>query len=109
MLFDEAEAIATFHPEEAGIMLDRLATELVHADAKNPRAVSVLQEEAQQLLACVSDWLATRPDADEPINVAPQNVLSVEPLALAETLRGLAETLLLLAELAEADSDEVVW
>jgi hypothetical protein len=104
MLLDETEACAAFHPEEAGIMLDRLAIELQHAHAKNPGAVPELRQEAQQLLTCVAAWLATRTEADEAPDAASEIAPGAEPLTLAQALRDLAEHLLLLAEIAEAPS-----
>jgi hypothetical protein len=102
MGLNTTEVCATFHPEEAGIMLDRLAIELLHAEAKNPRAVPELKEEAEQLLACVRAWLAKTFEADGAPFAAEHVAPGAEPRALAQTLRGLAEQLLFWAEIAEA-------
>jgi hypothetical protein len=92
---------AAFHPEEAGIMLDRLAIELEHAVAKNPGAVAALQSEADELLACIGEWLAAS-DADElPMSVR-LIASELEPSALARTLHDLGRHLLLVAEVVDA-------
>lgn len=83
-------------------MLDRIAIEIVNAQAKNPRAVPGLQGEAQQLLAWVRVWLRERHGAAAAFTVAPQNVRG-GPLALASALRNVADRLLIMAERAEAD------
>lgn len=98
---NERDDCPGFHPEEAGIMLDRLAVELLHAQAKNPRAVPALQEAAQELLACVGAWLATF-DTDE-LPITAQVIASdMEPGLLAQTLRGLADVLIFFDEIAES-------
>lgn len=103
MRSEETEAGAPFHPEEAGIMLDRLAIELLHALAKNPEAVRALQVEAEELLRCVSVWLAaTDPDA---LPMSAQLTASeLEPSELAQTLHDLGQHLLVLAAIADAGS-----
>jgi hypothetical protein len=103
MRLEEREACGAFHPEEAGIMLDRLAIELLHALAKNPTAVPALQHEADELLSCVGTWLATT-DPDE-LPTSPQLTASeLEPSELAQTLHDLGEHLLMLAAIADAAS-----
>jgi hypothetical protein len=101
MRLEETHACAEFHPEEAGIMLDRLALELVHALAKNPGAVPALQIEAAELLDCVGAWLAaTDPDA---LPMSSQLVAAeLEPSVLAETLQDLGHDLLMLAAVSNA-------
>jgi hypothetical protein len=79
-------------------MLDRLAVELLHALAKNPGAVPVLQTEADELLGCVSAWLATI-DRDELPMGAELVGAEIEPSTLAQTLHDLGEHLLILADI----------
>lgn len=98
---EEREACGAFHPEEAGIMLDRLAIELIHAAAKNPAAVPALQREADELLSCVSAWLATT-DPDELPMSAQMAASELEPSELAQALHDLGRNLLVLAAIADA-------
>lgn len=100
-MLDQSGASAAFHPEEAGIMLDRLAIELMHALAKNPGAVAALQSEADELLGCVGAWLATT-DADDLPMSARVVATELEPTVLAQELHNLGHHLLVLAEIADA-------
>ena len=98
---EATDSCAGFHPEEAGIMLDRLAIEIVHALAKNPGAVAALQSEADELLGCVGAWMATTDLDDIPVS-ARLVAAELEPSVLAQELRDLGEHLLALAEIADA-------
>lgn len=101
MRFEKTNSCAAFHPEEAGIMLDRLGIELAHALARNPSAVPALQLEAAELLDCVRAWLAaTDPDG---LPMSSHLVAAeLEPSELAETLLELGQDLLMLADVADA-------
>jgi hypothetical protein len=98
---EQTEACPAFHPEEAGIMLDRLAVELLHALAKNPDAVPPLQTAADELLACVGVWLAAIDGDELPMN-ARLVAVDTEPSVLAQTLHDLGEQLLAMAEIVGA-------
>jgi hypothetical protein len=98
---EETDSYESFDPEEAGIMLDRLAIELAHALAKNPGAVAALQSEADELLGCVGAWLA-KTDTDSLPMSARLVASELEPSELAQTLRELGHDLLALAEIADA-------
>jgi hypothetical protein len=105
----EPDTCEPFHPEEAGIMLDRLAIELLHAQAKNPRAIPELQAEAHELLACVRAWFASEAggaDISKPAHGADKSRRDPEPsvdvVAIAGGLREIADHLLFLAEIDEA-------
>ena len=113
MPLEETQARQAFHPEEAGIMLDRLAIELLHALAKNPSAVPELQHEAHELLACVRAWLATQAagtdipqQADCSYVPGHETDANADLSSVVRGLRELAEHLLFLAELDEARGSE---
>lgn len=98
---DQSGTSAAFHPEEAGILLDRLAIEIVHALATNPGAVAALQREADELLGCIGAWMAITDPDDLPMS-ARLVAAELEPSVLAQELHDLGEHLLALAEIADA-------
>jgi hypothetical protein len=100
MRLEATDSCAAFHPEEAGIMLDRLAVELVHALAKNPGAVAALQSEADELLGCIGAWLAATNADDLPMS-ARLVASELEPSVLVQTLHDLGQRLLLVAEVTD--------
>jgi hypothetical protein len=86
-----------FDPEQAGIVCDRLAGELLRAAHANPDALRSLRLDARDLLACTSAWLDRRQACRVP--TFPEEVYDT-PQTLASGLRELAEYLLELAEAA---------
>lgn len=105
MGLDETDTREAFDPEEAAIMLDRLASELIYAKTRNPQALSGLRSDAWQLLLCAAAWLSPAVDPDQPTLVAECAASEVEPLELARTLRLVADHLFLLAEADEGHGD----
>jgi hypothetical protein len=94
-------ACTEFHPEETGIMLDRLAIELEHALAKDPSLVPALQSEAAEILDCVRAWLAAIDTDGIPIS-SQLAAAAIEPSVRAETLHELGRGPLLLSDVADA-------
>src|SRR5688500_2314086 len=105
MDLDETDTLEPFDPEEAGIMLDRLAIELLHAHAEVPEAVPALKRDAWQLLLCAAAWLSAPIEPDNPILVEQCVEADTAVLALARTLQEIADHLLVLAELVEHERD----
>lgn len=93
---------ARLDPEQAGIILDRLAGELLLAATENPPALAALRDDARRLLAILRPLLAER--AADP---AAAHITSVtDPSVVAVELRMLAERLLALAECSELEPPE---
>lgn len=102
----QIQVSSAFHPEHAGIMLDRLAKELLYACTKNPEALPNLKRDALELLVCVAAWLSAAIEP-EPTAIAVQDgAADADPLILAQTLRDVAEQLLLLDEVPESGDGE---
>lgn len=93
---DEAQLEPACDPEQAGIIVDRLATELERAELANPQAVPGLQEDARELLAYLEAWLAREPSE---LAAGVQNISQSGDIdVLVRNLRQLAEQLLELAD-----------
>lgn len=101
MARDQTQTCDAFDPEEVGIMLDRLASELVHAQAKNPPAVPNLKQDALELLSWTGGWFTTCIEPDHRAIDLQVTATVEESLAIAQALRDVADQLLLLAEIAE--------
>lgn len=84
-----------FDPEQAGIVCDRLAGELLRAVHANPEALRSLRLDARDLLACTRAWLARCQASRVP--TFPEEAYDT-PQTLASGLRDLANFLLDLAE-----------
>lgn len=95
-----------FNPEHAGIMPDRLATELLRAHAKNPETLPNLKRDALELLVCVAAWLSAAIEPEPTLIAVQGGALEEEPLALATLLRDVAEQLLLLDEAPDLDDGQ---
>lgn len=100
MVSDETQLESACDPEQAGIMVDRLATELQRAELANPQALPALIEDARQLLTYLGDWLLREPNdlAVNLRNITPSGDIEV----LVQNLRCLAEELF---ELADRQND----
>jgi len=96
----ETQACPAFSPEEFGIMLDRLAGEVLHALSKNPGAVPRLQADVDELLGVVAAWLAEKDSDGLPMSTR-VIAAEIEPSELAQTLRELADHLLDMARLIQ--------
>jgi hypothetical protein len=83
-------------PEQAGILLDRLACELVRASLKNPEALPDLRRDARELLFCL-DPLFTD-EAGARTVIAHEEAWRDDVTALAQSLEALASILLDRAE-----------
>lgn len=96
MAGDEPQFGSARHSEQAGIIVDRLATEIERAALNNPQALPDLQEDARQLLAHLEDTLGGGAGeiAIRRRDIAPSGDLD----AFVRKLRDLAEELLDLAE-----------
>ena len=93
----------SYDPEQAGILLDRLAGELVRASLKNPRALPDLRRDARELLICLDPWLTDQASA---VSAAAHDVARGGNVSvLAEHLEELASILLDLAERDVPDSE----
>jgi hypothetical protein len=85
-----------FDPEQAGIILDRLAGELRRAMVCNPDGVASVVEDSWQVLACTEAWLER--ERSDLARLAARVALASDPDALAGGLRQLAERLLELVD-----------
>jgi hypothetical protein len=71
-------------PEQAGILLDRLACEIARAVLKNPQALPELRRDAQELLFCLDPLLTAEVGA---------TAMAVHTAAWGEDASALAHTL----------------
>ena len=89
-----------FDPEQAGIVCDRLAGELLRAARANPEALRNLRLDARDLLACTNAWLDRHQASRVP--TFPEEAYDT-PQILASGLRQLADYLLEIAESARRE------